>query len=227
MNHTIRLRIQKEEGGRRKGVRIAKALVVPDSLEFNSGLRLDPVAESGHLGVNAGVSLPGAAVAPRHDSCQFAADGQRTAGIALAGVLSSFGHSCTDLSLGKASVALVGFVAGTLGHDGHVHGLQDIRGATALLDSSPSGHRGLHSRNRLFVLIEQRNRFASFVQFEWGLDLKNGDVVLGNSVPVGYVVLVRDYLRDLVQGSSGGFGSGASSNRDRSSRPGRTCNGQL
>lgn len=176
--------------------------------------------------MDAGVSRPGAPVSPRDESREAALDGHRAAGVALARVLPSLGHSGAYLAEGEAAVRLVRVVARALGDDGDGDRLKDLGRAAPLDHRTPSSDHRPDTGHRLLVPLEQLDGLAGGVQPERRLHSEHGDVVLWDAVTVRRVPLVHDYLGDRVGAAARGFGRCSSADRDPLGRVGHAVGGR-
>ena len=206
--------------------RAEEAFIAEPLSHRDSGLGGDPIAEGGDFGVDAWVSGPCAAVAPRDEARETAVDGHRTARITLAGVLPTLGHGGAYLAEREAPVRFVGFVARALGNDRHGDRLKYLGRATALHDRAPSSDDRADTRHGFLVLLEQLDGLAGRVQLERSLHPQHGHVVLGHAVTVRIVFLVHDYLGNAVGTPARGFGRGSSADREPLGRVGHAVGGR-
>lgn len=194
--------------------REGKAFIAEPFSHRDSGLGGDPIAEGGNFGVDAWVSGPCAAVAPRDEARETAVDGHRAARVALAGILSTLGQSGAYLAGRKAPVRFVGLVARALGNDRHGDRLKYLGRAATFRNRAPSSDDSADTYHGLFVLLEQLDGLAGRVQLERSLHSQHGHVVLRHAVTVRIVILVHDYLGNAVGTPARGFGRGSSADRE-------------
>lgn len=154
---------------------------------------VDVTSKSSNIGVNTGISLLSASVAPRNDSSLSATDGQRATGVSLAGVSAS--GTSADHSSGN--ITAVGTVACSAGDDRNWHGLQISGKAASLGGSAPSGD--LSGVTWSGFLRSESGGLLVAVQAQRGRQLEDRDVVI--EVALSEAGVLRDG-RNLSWGST-------------------------
>ena len=101
-------------------------------MQLNAGMLNKPVPERGHLGVDARISLPRAAVAPGDYSSLASSDDKRATRVTLTGVLATGGKRGAYLSVRNTAPHGIGFAALALRNDGHVDRVENIRSVAVL-----------------------------------------------------------------------------------------------